>query len=371
MKSIFIIMIAVFTALVAYVAVRGCQTLRDIPLARNIYLSVTILMYVFLIAGIAIGMFSTAPVAKIIAFIGHTALIVFLYLIISFLLVDIVRALNHFVHFAPNGMLVFRQWAFAASIVVIAVTMIVGNYKFNHPKIVNVELSVNGKPAQNKELRIVAASDLHLGVSIDKKRLQKYVELINGQRPDIVLLAGDVFDNVLAPAVKQKMNDDLRKIQAPFGVYAIPGNHEYIGRDINGAMEYLQSANVHALRDSVVLVGDDFYIIGRDDRTNPSRKTLSEILAGADRSKPIIMLDHQPYHLEETEANGIDLQISGHTHNGQFFPVNLIVKKMYENPFGYSTRGNTHYYVSSGLGLWGPQYRIGTQSELVVISLKY
>ena len=364
-------MIAVFTALVAYVAVRGSQVFRDMSVARNIYVAVIILMYVFLIGGMILGMFSTAPIAKTIAFIGHTSLIIFLYLIISFLLVDIVRLINYFVHFAPEGMFVFRKLAFAASIFIIAATMFIGNYKFNHPKVVNIELSTHGKPIQNKELRIVAASDIHLGVSIDKKRLQKYVKLINEQQPDIVLLAGDIFDNSPAPVIKQNMNEDLRKIEAPLGIYAVPGNHEYIGRDIDKTIEYLQSANIRVLRDSVALINDSFYLVGRDDRMNHNRKPLSQLMSETNHSSPIIMLDHQPFHLEEAEANGVDLQISGHTHNGQFFPINLIVKNMYENPHGYSTRGNTHYYVSSGLGLWGPQYRIGTQSELVVITLKY
>jgi len=371
MKFVFIIIFAVFTALVAYVTVRGGQIFRDVPFVRNIYLITTILMYLFLIGGMVVGMFSTFSIAKPIAFIGHSSLVIFLYLIISFFLVDIIRFVNHFAHFAPEGMWVFRKWALLVSTCIIAIVMIVGNHKFNHPTVVNLELSVNDKPLQNKELRIVAASDIHLGVSIDKKRLKKYIKLINEQQPDIVLLVGDIFDNSPAPVVKQRMNEDLKKITASMGVYAIPGNHEYISRDVNGIVEYLRSGNICVLRDSVALIDGSFYIVGRDDRMNHNRKSLSQLTDGIDRSKPIIMLDHQPYHLEEAEENGIDLQISGHTHAGQFFPISLIVRKMYENSHGYSSRGNTHYYVSSGLGLWGPQYRIGTQSELVVIRLKY
>ncbi|NDV46487.1 metallophosphoesterase [Paludibacter sp. 221] len=367
----FIVMLTVFSALIAYAILRGFQVLRDLPTLRTAYLVTTIVMYVFLIVGTIIGMVSTAPIAKYVAFIGHTALIIFIYLIISFLLTDIVRVVNYFVHFAPEGMPVFRKWAFACSTAIIAIVMIVGNYKFNHPKIVEMDLSVNGKATQNKELRIVAASDVHLGTSINKKRLQKYVNMINEQKPDIVLLAGDVFDNSLAPVVKQNMYEDLRRINAPKGVYAVPGNHEYIGGDISAAMDYLKKGGITALRDSGILVDNDFYIVGRDDRSNPNRKSVAALTSNIDNSKPIIMLDHQPYHLEEAEASGIDLQISGHTHDGQFFPVNLIVRGMYENPHGYSSRGNTHYYISSGLGIWGPQYRIGTQSELVIINLKY
>jgi len=112
-------------------------------------------------------------------------------------------------------------------------------------------------------------------------------------------------------------------------------------------------------------------VVGREDRSNEKRKTLSELVKGLDKKYPTILMDHQPYHLEEAEKNNIDLQISGHTHNGQFFPGNLFVKKIYELGYGYLKKGNSHFYVSSGLGLWGPQYRIGTESELVVVNLRY
>lgn len=112
-------------------------------------------------------------------------------------------------------------------------------------------------------------------------------------------------------------------------------------------------------------------MVGRDDRSNHQRKKLTEIVSGLDHKKPIILLDHQPFHLKEAEENGVDLQISGHTHNGQFFPGQFFVKRMYDLGYGYMKKGKTHYYVSSGLGLWGPQFRIGTQSEIVVINLKY
>jgi len=119
------------------------------------------------------------------------------------------------------------------------------------------------------------------------------------------------------------------------------------------------------------LVDSSFYIIGREDRSTPSRKTISELVKNLDKTKPLILLDHQPFHLEEAEDNNIDFQFSGHTHNGQFVPGVFFVNKMYELGYGFMKKGNTNYYVSSGLGLWGPQYRIGTQSELVVINFRY
>jgi hypothetical protein len=168
------------------------------------------------------------------------------------------------------------------------------------------------------------------------------------------------------------MEEELKQIKATLGVYAINGNHEYYSERPNSTSEFLQNkCGITVLRDSVALINNSLYVVGRDDRTNSKRNSLAEVMAGLDHTKPIILLDHQPFHLEEAEQNGVDIQISGHTHDGQIFPGNLIVKKMYEIGSGYKKKGNTHYYVSSGLGLWGPQYRIGTQSEIGVITLKF
>ena len=174
----------------------------------------------------------------------------------------------------------------------------------------------------------------------------------------------------MTPVIAQHMDEELREIKAPLGVYAINGNHEHYAESPNATAEYLKSAGIKVLRDEVALVDSSFYIVGRNDRSNLRRMNLNDLMKGLDPTKPTILLDHQPYHLEEAEQNNIDLQISGHTHNGQFFPGNLFVKSMYELGYGYLKKGKTNYYVSSGLGIWGPQYRIGTQSELVVIKLK-
>jgi len=171
--------------------------------------------------------------------------------------------------------------------------------------------------------------------------------------------------------INQQMAEELRQIKAPLGVYAISGNHEYYAENPYSTTEYLKTAGIVTLRDSATLIDNSFYIVGRDDKTNHKRKELSEVVNALDKNKPLILLDHQPFHLQDAQKNGIDLQISGHTHNGQFFPGNLFVKRMYELGHGYRKIGKTHYYVSSGLGLWGPQYRIGTQSELVVVNLSY
>lgn len=371
MKISFIIAVfAIIMSMNAYVAIRGWQALPPVSFLRPIYIFVLIILFLALLIGLIFGSSMSHDLGKVISQIGFTYMIIFIYLFISFLIVDVVRIINSFVHFGPVGLIQFRFWAFLSVSLLIGIALIIGNFRFNHPQIVKLNLTVD-KPLHNKVLKIVAASDIHLGVTIDKKNLSGYVDLINNQHPDIVLLVGDVSDRSIKPLIEQNMDEELRRIKAPLGVYAINGNHEFYAETPHATADYISKAGIHELRDQMVLVDSSFYVIGRDDRTNRKRIDLKTIMKGVDKSKPVILMDHQPWKLEEAEQNGVDLQLSGHTHNGQFFPGNLFVKRMYELGYGYMKKGKTNYYVSSGLGLWGPQYRIGTQSELVVINLKY
>jgi hypothetical protein len=365
----FIIAFAILISFNSYIMLRGWQALPPASVFRPIYLVSGIVLFIALLTGMIFSNSMPQVVAKAVCFAGFSYIIIFSYLLISFLFVDIVRLFNLVIQMRPVYMANFRLWMMVATLGVTGIAMIAGNYRFNHPSVVTLNLSTKN-PRQNKVLTIVAASDIHLGISIDKKRLQSYVKMMNDQHPDIVLLAGDISDRSMIPVIKQNMLEEFSNIKAPMGVYAIYGNHEHYAETPTATADYLKKAGIVVLRDSACLVDNSFYLIGRDDRTNQKRKTLKEIVKGLDMKYPRILMDHQPFHLEEAENNNIDLQLSGHTHNGQFFPINLIIKSFYELSYGYLKKGNTHYYVSSGLGLWGPQYRIGTQSELVVIHLK-
>jgi predicted MPP superfamily phosphohydrolase len=315
--------------------------------------------------------FLPVKVASTILFISYTFLLVLIYMTMFFILIDLVRIINHFfIHLSPANMQSFRMWGMITSLSIITILLIIGNYTFNHPSVTQLNITVD-KPLKNKEIKIVAASDIHLGSYINKAKLKKYVALINAQKADLVLFMGDIADRNLSPLINQHMNEELSSIKAPLGVFAITGNHEYYSVKRLETYQFFEKSGIKMLIDKYVLVDNSFYIVGRDDRTNTNRKALSEIMQGIDKSLPIILLDHQPFQLEEAEHNNIDLQLSGHTHNGQFFPGNLVVKRIFELSYGYLKKGNTHYYVSSGLGLWGPEYRIGTKSEIVVINFKY
>jgi uncharacterized protein len=369
--SFFLVFITLFLGMMAYVLIRGYQIIPPKPTLRPYFIGGFIFLLFTLFCGIFLEHKLGPALTKIVTFTGYTFLLVVLYMLLSFVLMDLVRLANSLFHFTPvAGMMTVRQWAAVISIVIIAIALGIGNYQFNHPKVVSLSLSAE-QPRQHREIRIIAVSDIHLGSSIDKKRLHQYVQMINARKPDIILLAGDITDRSIGAVTEQRMQEELRSLHAPLGTYAISGNHEFYSGVPDQIASYLRASGITVLHDSMALVDSSFYIIGRDDRTNRNRKPLAELVRGLNPNLPKILLDHQPYHLEEASANGIDLQFSGHTHNGQFFPGNLFVKAMYELGYGYLKKGKTHYYISSGLGIWGPQYRIGTQSELVEITFKY
>ncbi|GHV23413.1 metallophosphatase [Clostridia bacterium] len=306
-------------------------------------------------------------------FIGTIWLGAMLYLTFWFLLTGAIYFSNRFLHFIPKTITpaVFRRIQAITGYAIVIIVLLFGYHKFTHPTLVEKEITIHKPGGKHKDLKVVAFSDLHLGIAIDKKKLQKYIPLINDQHPDLILFAGDMVDNNVLPLNVEKMHEEINQLQAPLGVYMCLGNHEYLS-GITSGMEFLRKTNITLLIDSVAQIDDSFWIIGRDDyQGNILRKGLEELTAQTDVSQPLFLLDHEPYFLPAAEKTGIDLQLSGHTHYGQVWPINRIVDKVYEVGHGYKQKGNTHIYVTSGLGLWGPPFRIGTQSEIVVFNIHF
>lgn len=295
--------------------------------------------------------------------IGTSWLIVFLYLLLFFLVADVVRVTRIF----PVAKYMYANWAGLGVLFAgVLVLMLSGYFRYAHKDRVELSLSVHKELAGETPLKIVAVSDLHLGYTIGREELDGWVKLINDEQPDIVLIAGDITDNNVRPLNEQAMADAFRQIRTKYGIYTVFGNHEYIAGTAKAAA-FFRSAGITLLRDSAALIDNRFYVIGRDDRSNSDRQSVAQLTVSLDHTKPLILLDHQPYHLEEAAENHIDFQFSGHTHNGQVWPLSLITKALFEQPHGYLQKGNTHIYVSSGLGIWGGKFRIGTRSEYAVI----
>lgn len=290
--------------------------------------------------------------------VGTSWLFVMFYLLLAFIVADILRL----VHLLPSAWLHDSWRSVAVMGSVLAVALVWGNFNYRSKQ--RIALSAETQKPLSRPLRILFASDLHVGFHNQRAELARWVDMINAERPDMVLIAGDIIDGAIRPLYDFDAAAEFRRIEAP--VYACLGNHEYLA-GVSRSVEFYRRAGIVLLRDSVAECCG-VRVIGRDDRTNPRRKPLSQLAAPSD-SLYTILLDHQPYHLEEAESSGIDYQLSGHTHRGQIWPLSLIVDALYECSHGSHKRGSTNYYVSSGLGIWGGKFRLGTQSEYVVMEL--
>lgn len=315
--------------------------------------------------------------AELVAKIGSFWLAAMLYLTLMFLLFDLLKLMHTWTGF-PSFLSAKDSISFLRKISVgiyatTAIIIFAGYLNAIYPKVSSVTIKTDKSLNGNAMLKIAAASDIHLGTIISNGRLERFVRMMNEQKPDIILLAGDIFDEDLGPVIKNNMGDQLKQLSAPLGVYAITGNHEYIG-GAEAAIKYLEDHGITVVRDSVVTPQGKLIVVGRDDRQakmmgGNMRKPIEQLIENIDNNLFTIMLDHQPYNLNEAVENGIDLQISGHTHHGQLFPLNLITKAMFEVSRGYKMIENSHIYVSTGFGTWGPPVRVGNRPEIVVFEV--
>ena len=238
--------------------------------------------------------------------------------------------------------------------------------------VTNLPVRMPGLPAHLEGFRIVQLSDVHLGRIVRGTRLEKIVNQVNALQPDLIVITGDLVD--AEPAHMEEMIPALRRLQSRFGVFAVTGNHEFFA-GADRAQTYIERAGVTLLRNRWVTVDGDLQLIGRDDViadqfTGAPAPAWDEILRGLDRTKPAILLYHTPVTtLAELEAHGIQLQLSGHTHRGQLWPFNFIVKKIFKTPYGLFTDGKATIYVNRGIGTWGPPMRVLARPEITLVTL--
>ena len=293
--------------------------------------------------------------------IGNRGLIIICYLFLAFLLGDLLRL----VHVLPTAWLRDNWWTCGMLLVTMAGIFIYARCNYENKRRVEVTINTHGKI--DHPVKLLAVSDLHLGYHNRRADLDRWVAMLNNEGGDMLLMAGDLVDRSIRPLRHEKMDESLRRLQMP--VYACLGNHEYYAdRYSPGEVKrFYREAGITLLRDSVATIGD-ISVIGRDDNFTRHRKYI-ETLMNSTNNTFSILLDHQPSHLEEAEQAGVDLQISGHTHRGQMWPLSWITDRLYECSWGTLTKGNTTYCVTSGLGIWGAKYRLGSQSEFIVINL--
>ena len=375
---IFIAIVLVIYGLVnSYIFIRGLQAIPAGSVWRGWYIAAFwSIAFMFVLARFMERAYPCA-FTGVITWIGSFWLAFMLYFILVALFIDLARVINHFFHIFPGSFYTDYQQTklivLYSSMALVTLVVAGGFLNARIPRIKKMELHVPKSVQGEKTLNIVMASDIHLGTIIAKRKANRLVETINSLDPDIVLFAGDVVDEDLAPVINNNLGANLLQIKSKLGVYAITGNHEYIG-GVEPAVKYLQEHGITVLRDTAVLIDRRFYLAGREDRdrsrfSGKKRMDLSDLMQEIDRSRPIILMDHQPFNLERTVEQGVDLQLSGHTHHGQLWPFNYITTAIYEISSGYKLIGKTHFFVSNGFGTWGPPVRLGNRPEIVQIKL--
>ena len=354
----FIFMVLPFLA-IAYIAWHVWVLLPWPALWKSLVIVVGILCFVMLFLNFG-RKFDTLPLplAQAAYEIGTSTIIVLLYLVIVFLLLDLGRLCR----LVPKTMLYHNGYTALGIFILLFGLFLYGNLHYYNKVRVPLELKTS-KPLSH-DYKVVMASDLHLGYHNPRKELARWVDMINAEQPDFILLAGDIIDGSMRPLLEERMAEEFHRFQAP--VYACLGNHEHYAGD-SQARQFYKDAGIRLLIDEAAVIDSSIVVIGRDDRSNMRRKPVEDLVS--DQSRYTILLDHQPYHLKRSETAGADFQISGHTHRGQVWPISWITDHIYECSWGKYQSGNTHYYITSGIGIWGGKFRIGTQSEYVVATI--
>ncbi len=302
----------------------------------------------------------------IVANIGGYWLAFAFYLILCTLLLDaLMLARKPIAAFMRKHALGVGLLAIAASCIIVAA----GAFNAGHPRIKQYEIGIQANQKNETQLNVIMVSDIHLDEYDGFAQLTSLVQKINALSPDIVLIAGDIFDNATVSLRNAtQIKSEFSKIKAHYGVYACLGNHDsYDGGA--AAIGFFDDTNVHLLVDESVVVDDRFVLLGRKDARDKNRESIANLMQGT-QNLPVIVLDHQPSDLAKEEAAGVSLVLCGHTHDGQLFPVNILTGIAYDVSYGYAKRGKMHAVVSSGYGVWATPVRVGSYSEIVQIYLK-
>lgn len=360
MKMMFLSMIAAYLGGNIYIFIRALQMLSGLSLVSKLLFSIC---YWLAALALVISMFVRHVempefLSQSMFNIGSVWLVFTLYMVLALLLTDIARLIFP----------IAKSYGFVIPLGFTICLLTYGYINYRHPDINRINITLD-KPLNGNPIKIVGISDVHLGNGTRKPQLKKFIEMINTEKPDVIVIGGDLIDNSLLPLYQQKMSEELNQLKAPMGIYMVMGNHEYI----SGADEckaFLKDTPIRLLCDSIVTLPNGLQIIGRDDRSNRRRTPITELMKKVDTTKPTLLIDHQPYEVARKDCLGINIQFSGHTHHGQVWPLTLLVENMYEQSHGYQKWTNSHVYVSSGLSLWGPPFRIGTNSDMVVMTIQ-
>ena len=375
----FSVFFTVYAAINYYIFIRGWQSLALLPQLRIIYLVIFLIISLSFIISKFLSEYFPSFIYNLLQWIGSFWFAFMLYFILFIILFDLLRLSNHFFNFYPSTVLNnYDAWKLGILVSVIFITFVIVFAGYVNTRIINIkDLDIILKKGSSplNELKIVSFADIHLTPMNNEKLLSDIIDKVNSLNPDIVLIPGDFADEKTEWLEGRGIGKAFLRLKPKYGVYACTGNHEYIV-GINNIKKFISDHNINLLQDEYILIDSSFYLAARDDRskkqfTGKDRKSLNEILEGREKDYPLILMDHTPFGLEEAEKNNVDLQLSGHTHHAQMFPLNYLTQIIYEKDRGYLKKGNSQYYVTCGVGTWGPPVRTGSKTEIVNINVRF
>ncbi len=367
----FSIVIGIYALANYYVYQKGLLSLSAYPLIKQYFKIVFWFLVLTYPTGRIMEKIYLSYFSDALVWVGSFWLAALLYFFLFCLLIDLISLINGIWHFIPELFYKgsFQKVLFLAVTGGVMVLLAGGFINARMPVVKNTDIHIPKAAGAREHLHAVLISDVHLGTLIGNGYLERIVSEINNISPEIVFIAGDLVDEDLQPVLRQNIGHTLSKLNPYLGVFAVTGNHEFIG-GAEEAVSYLEKYGITFLRDTILKVDNSFYVIGREDRemqrfTGVERKPLDELISMADDSYPFILIDHQPFYLKKTAESGIDLQLSGHTHHGQLWPLNYITSAMYKVSHGHENVSGMEVYVTSGVGTWGPPLRIGSRPEII------
>lgn len=318
---------------------------------------------------------------------------IMLYSLLYVVLFDLLRLIAK--HTKLKNTLLFSRGSviFIGSVVVACAvaTCLYGIFNARNIKVNEYSVTVNKSCGSDKHLKAVLVADLHMGYAIGVDHITNMVEKINQQNADIVIIAGDIFDNSYdGMDDPEGIKAQLKSIKSKYGVYAVYGNHDIDEKILMGftfdwggkqlhsekMTNFMKDCNIKLINDESVLINDEFYLVGRRDTDKPgtedgTRAEISELTKDLDKTKPIFVLSHEPDELQKTADAGADIDFSGHTHDGQLFPGNLTIGLFWENPCGMIKKDNMYSIVTSGVGVYGTFMRVGTDAEICSVDIDF
>jgi predicted MPP superfamily phosphohydrolase len=310
----------------------------------------------------------TLPFLKI----GFYTMPYMLYLFILVLIFDLFLLFHLIFNWLPSGFLKrdkFRKYGALTCIVLPSLVVIYGIFNFNRIQLSEYNIEIPARSSSIQQLKIAFASDFHIGDLTRLSFIERFIDKMNHVQPDLILFGGDMLEGDRDELKTVKIEALFRNLRAQYGIYGVYGNHEH--HQEYSSVSFFDQAGITILQDTFLLVDSSFYLVGRNDSRNGNRDNIENLTHLLKKDFPVLLIDHRPTDLEAVRQTHVDLQLSGHTHHGQLFPFNLITSKIYELSWGHQKIADTHFFVSSGIQLWGPPVRTIGKSEIMVIKIRF